>query len=254
MPSSGWTPIANRLLEAICISDLSGRESRIVLAVMRETYGREPYSKTRQLASSRLEQITGIASRKVRQIVRDLESRRVLKVERHGYRTLRIGINTKTDQWKRRSVRPPEGPNHDSARGGAEQSHSARGGASGSAPGGAYIKKQRIQPISIPVEQLDALRDIRPFGVLFSHEEIRCWYERRMPIWDADPRISDTWDRARAEWPLVTRNDVESAVRWIRVKSFDSAREIEANAKQDETDDISEFAAAWNAAKMGGGK
>ena len=144
MPRDGWTPIRNDILEAIAAADLAGREARLVIAIMRETYGREPYAGARKLASSRLAQITGIGARNVRTIVAALAERRILDVERDGYRTLRIGLNTATDEWQRRPIRPTGGPNRHSAHGRAESTHSARGRADHSAHGRAYIKKEEL--------------------------------------------------------------------------------------------------------------
>ena len=71
---------------------------------------------------------------------------------------------------------------------------------------------------------------------------IRCCHPR-------NDRVSDPYDRARASFPLATRNEIEAAISWVRSVAFDGARARAAATV--EADDMDEFTAAWNAAKRG---
>ncbi len=77
---NGYTRIANELLEALCRLKISGNEMRILLFIIRKTYG---YSrKSAQISLSEIAKATGIKSNHVSEILRGLVEKRVIEIER----------------------------------------------------------------------------------------------------------------------------------------------------------------------------
>ena len=88
----GYTKIAHELLEAIAASDFSKREFKLILTLIRKTYGFN--KKEDDITLTQLANHTGIKLSHVSESVRALESKNVfLKREgRHGY-LLKINKN-----------------------------------------------------------------------------------------------------------------------------------------------------------------
>lgn len=99
-----YTKVFNPILEAICKKELTGREIRIVLFVIRATYGWN--KKKFPLSKSYIAEGTGISVRNVSRIVRRLVERNVL-IEYGTDKTTRAkvyGLNKKYSQWDAMSV------------------------------------------------------------------------------------------------------------------------------------------------------
>jgi len=97
---NGFTSIANELLVKIYQSSFSLRELRIILAVMRFTYGFQ--RKSAQLSISFLSQATKIPLRHVQFTVKNLISKNVLIVvnEFRGLHSRKIKLNKNYDCWE----------------------------------------------------------------------------------------------------------------------------------------------------------
>lgn len=88
----GYTKIANELLEAISKVNLSSYELRIIMAIMRKTYG---YSKKQDYISlSQLEDITGIKSCHVCRTLKKLKEKNMLVGNGHCH-----GIQKDYELW-----------------------------------------------------------------------------------------------------------------------------------------------------------
>lgn len=74
---NGFTQIANELIEKLAGADLSGREFRILLVVMRKTWGWK--KKADRIALSQIEGLTGIEKRHVSGLLARLVKRGFLK-------------------------------------------------------------------------------------------------------------------------------------------------------------------------------
>ena len=72
----GYTRIANEILEALCEINLSGREFRAVLALIRLTYGWQ--KKEDQISYSQFAELTGIARNHVQEIFKGLAARKIV--------------------------------------------------------------------------------------------------------------------------------------------------------------------------------
>jgi phage replication O-like protein O len=94
----GYTRIANELLEALLLYRIPGQELRVVLAVMRKTYG---YGKKEdKISFGQLSKLTDIPRVRVIEHVKSLVSKRVLGSLNVGTRTPRtIWINKDFSQW-----------------------------------------------------------------------------------------------------------------------------------------------------------
>lgn len=92
----GYIRIANELFDAILRADLSKREQKVVLAVLRKTYG---YGKKEDdIASVQLADMCGLHPNHVRSTLATLAARRVLNVRKGRYGQL-LSINKHYDQW-----------------------------------------------------------------------------------------------------------------------------------------------------------
>ncbi len=101
----GFTRIANELLEAIGRAELSGREFRIMVAVIRKTYGYG--KKADQLSHGQIARMIGVQRHHVCKLVQRLIKRRILGVTENGNRSPNnLWIQKDYSQWAKR---PSEG-------------------------------------------------------------------------------------------------------------------------------------------------
>lgn len=105
----GYTRLANALIEALARARLNGQELSVALAVVRMTYGYQ--KRADRIAASQIAKLTGIPSKKIGPLLRRLEEKHILAVERRGRgRTPTIAIDKRTSRWPLRdSTYPQEG-------------------------------------------------------------------------------------------------------------------------------------------------
>lgn len=98
-PEDGFTRIAHPVLEALARSPIPARHLRVVLAVMRLTWGWG--KKSDRLGSSQLASAVDIEPRDARRIVRDLLEWQVLKEVGQSFRGRRVlGLEKDWEQWR----------------------------------------------------------------------------------------------------------------------------------------------------------
>ena len=97
---NGYTSIANELLEEIYRSNFSLRELRIILTVIRFTYGF--HRKEAELSLTFLAQATKIPLRHVQTTIKNLITKNVLiiKSECIGIHSRKIQLNKNYDSWQ----------------------------------------------------------------------------------------------------------------------------------------------------------
>lgn len=88
----GYTRIANELLEAIYKSDLSGAEFRVLLCIIRKTYGF--HSKSTSMKQSEIVNRTGLHKSTISRVIGVLMARNIVKV--NGA----VGINKDWEKWE----------------------------------------------------------------------------------------------------------------------------------------------------------
>lgn len=93
----GHTKIANELLDAILRFPFSKRELKIVLAVIRKTYGWN--KKMDDISLSQIESLTGIFRTHLSKSINDLVSMKVLLKQSGKYGQM-LGINKNYSQWR----------------------------------------------------------------------------------------------------------------------------------------------------------
>lgn len=93
---NGYTPIANELLDALLMADLTGREMKIILAVARNTYGWK--RKAARCSLSWLKQKTGLDTANISRALHGLIEKGLLKQQPHDSQL--IGINKFYSQWR----------------------------------------------------------------------------------------------------------------------------------------------------------
>lgn len=110
----GFTKLADELLEALCRAHLCGREMAVALAVIRLTYGWQ--KKKDRIAASQIAKLTGIPSVKIPPLLRALEAKGVVRIEKSGQGQIpTLSIKKDHRRWSKRGVTtgrrvsPPEG-------------------------------------------------------------------------------------------------------------------------------------------------
>lgn len=86
--ADGFVRIANELLEAVMISDLSKRELKILLAIIRKTYG---WGKAKdKISYSQFEELTGIKSNHISTTLKTLTARKIVLKQDYYYSVNRL--------------------------------------------------------------------------------------------------------------------------------------------------------------------
>ncbi|MBI0520784.1 phage replication protein [Pectobacterium parmentieri] len=101
---NGYLRLANQIQDALCIVELSGREFRVLNAIIRLTYGWS--KKEDRITNSLIADKTGLAVKHVSLAVIALNERRIIKLKRIG-QTRYIGINTNLAMWANRKPNCP---------------------------------------------------------------------------------------------------------------------------------------------------
>lgn len=92
----GYLRLANQIQDALCIVELSGREFRVLNAIVRLTYGWS--KKSDRIANSLIADKTTLKVKHVSEAVLSLAYRNIIILRRIG-QTRYIGINTNLDNW-----------------------------------------------------------------------------------------------------------------------------------------------------------
>lgn len=93
----GYIRIANELFDAILKKLASYRHTKVVLAILRKTYGYQ--KKEDDITISQLAEMTGIHRNNVGAALKELEQMRVINPVRAGSYGLMIGINKRHAEW-----------------------------------------------------------------------------------------------------------------------------------------------------------
>ena len=93
---NGYLRLANQIQDAVCKVELSGREFRVLNAVIRLTYGWS--KKEDRITNSLISDKTELAVKHVSEAVISLATRRIIHLRRIG-QTRYIGINTDLNKW-----------------------------------------------------------------------------------------------------------------------------------------------------------
>lgn len=92
----GYLRLANQIQDALCIVELSGREFRVLNAIVRLTYGWS--KKSDRIANSLIADKTTLKVKHVSEAVLSLAYRNIIILRRIG-QTRYIGVNTCLDKW-----------------------------------------------------------------------------------------------------------------------------------------------------------
>ncbi len=93
----GFTRIANELLEAITLHKFSKREYKVVLSVIRKTYGFN--KKADDMSLSQISDLTGLDRSNICRTVNSLTAKKVLSKRQGKYGQV-IGLNKKYKEWR----------------------------------------------------------------------------------------------------------------------------------------------------------
>lgn len=96
---NGYTRLANELLEALCSYRIGGQELRVVLFIVRKTYGFG--KKHDKISYGQISKATNIPRKRVAEHVKVLAEKRVLYILNNGEREpLTMGITKDYEQWE----------------------------------------------------------------------------------------------------------------------------------------------------------
>jgi len=101
---NGGTSIANEVLEVLAQSDLSGGEFRLLLAVIRKTWGW--HKKEDAISISQLEEMTNYSTRTIIYLIQNLEAKRIILIKRDLHKTNKIKINKDYETWLVQNLSP----------------------------------------------------------------------------------------------------------------------------------------------------
>ena len=93
---NGFLRLANQIQDALCKVELSGREFRVLNAIIRLTYGWS--KKEDRITNSLIADTTDLSIKHASEAVNNLAGRNILTLRRIG-QTRYIGINTGLDKW-----------------------------------------------------------------------------------------------------------------------------------------------------------
>lgn len=94
---NGYTRIANDIMDRLYLLDVSGSAFRVLIAVIRQTYGFQ--KTTDRFTNSYLQNLTGLGATSVKDALNLLEDRNVLKIEKAGMFKL-ISVNKSMSEWQ----------------------------------------------------------------------------------------------------------------------------------------------------------
>lgn len=96
--SNGYTKIANELLEAICRLNISGNEMRILLYIIRRTYGfNRTYS---EIPLSEISTALGMRKNHISEVLKKLSAKRIIELHpSEGTKPQTISIVKNYDEW-----------------------------------------------------------------------------------------------------------------------------------------------------------
>ena len=101
----GYTKIADELIEQLAMTDLAGREFRLLMVVIRKTFG---FNKSVDwIALPQMVEMTGIDKSACSKLVTGLQKRKILICKRQGH-DRKIGVNVQVDEWQAK----PEAKQH----------------------------------------------------------------------------------------------------------------------------------------------
>ena len=103
---NGWTKIADEILEALAQAQMSGHEWRLVMGLLRQTYGFK--KKADSISFSQWEQMTGLGRRRVGEAIKRLEARKIIVVDRSN-RTNLYSFQKDYGKWDGTQIRTGTG-------------------------------------------------------------------------------------------------------------------------------------------------
>ena len=251
----GYTRIANALLEALARARLSGRELAVALAVVRLTYGYA--KKADRLSASQLASVTGIPARKIGELLRSLEAKSILIVERRGSgRIPTIQIDKQIATWSMRaSTYPHTGVAEPTPKRGYVDDKPTPSRGSQPTPKRGYTKERKkekrreeassVDRPDLSDDQIDAMIERYPGGVKYTREQVRAWVAYVWPdlIEYEHPKTGKRYDRPasalRQWWRRVRRDDIEAAMQAARARLV--ASRTNQPVPEIEADDLARF-------------
>lgn len=93
---NGYTPIANEIMEALCSQQITSSAFRVVLCIIRKTYGWQKKQDT--ISLSQIKKMTQL-DRSVVNGLKELERKNIIFITRNSYKSNTIGFNKNYQKW-----------------------------------------------------------------------------------------------------------------------------------------------------------
>ena len=234
---NGFTRIADELLEALTATNLTARQYRIVLAIVRKTYG---FGKKRDaISASQLSAMTKIPRSKIPRILTDLARLRIITIhgERKRGRTPTLSLQKDHTAW---GGDAPQMGALDAPQKGASQNGemppfwlkgAPQKGALDATPVGSTqertdtlqereeraVRFGGLVPL-LALDEVDRWIAVLPHGVTYSRDQVQAWFLRVQPVLVAAGK--EPLSTARAQWTAVTTDEVRRAVLWVEQQAL----------------------------------
>lgn len=225
----------------------------VVLALVRLTYGWQ--KKKDRIAASQIAKLTAIPRTKIPALLRSLESKGIIGIEKSGQgRIATLSINKDHRRWAKRTpvASPLEGASHSDQLAPISDRTSPLEGVRTSPLEGAHhreidttkergVQFGRLKP-RLTKKKVAEMVAMRPGGVLYSDEEAQAWFLATEPVMIAKGYKSTV--RCAVNWfRRVKPDEIRNAVGWVESQAMEELRGKEDNRKKDSLED---FAEAFN--------
>ena len=256
--ANGYTRIADELIEALASAQLTARQLRIVLAIMRKTYG---YGKKKDaISASQLEALTGIRRSKISAVLSELVAAHVIEIEgeRQRGRTPTLSIQKDHTRWHRDAPtlgatdaptlgvtqlteKPPTWANDTPNLGVSVATHV------GSTQETRDTLQERVKvavrfgglvPL-LSLDEVDRWIAVKPDARTYSRDEVQAWFLQQSPRLSAAGK--DPLSSARMLWPSVRADDIRQAVLWVEAQALSAMK----NRDERERDSVEAFDEAF---------
>lgn len=115
---NGYTPVANEIMEKIASVDLSGRDMRVLMVILRKTYGYQ--KKSDAISHGQIADSAKMSRRSVIRSVQDLVAKNMLNVQQVTLGNSKLpsvmGFNKNYDEWVVTNISPQTKKNRDKTR------------------------------------------------------------------------------------------------------------------------------------------
>jgi phage replication O-like protein O len=225
---NGFLRLSNELAEALMRAPLNGSQCRIMLAVVREAYGRNGGKKAAPLSLRRIAAMTNIDLRRVRRETTSLlKASLIFRQQESDSRTL-YGVSKDYERWRIDKRRP---------RGGGESAHGGQLALGASPPTGEGVNPPPKEGANLPTHRRKECKEkLRARKARAADPRFQPFVELAFKAYEEKHGVKPTWtgedfralkellkanERLElAEFQTIFANYLDSDVRFYRQKGY----------------------------------